>query len=214
MTENTTPVSINDLKDKKTAHGALVSCSLSLSESGMMMNSNSNYYVGVTAGMEGQMITVRQKKPFESETATCYKATTDILGQVSELAQRENMSAWGELRYVQEFVVFDHSSSAGMTLYYDDTPVGGQINTSVNIDLKAVRQQGAGDVEDEYRRILDEGIASAEFIGRGQNDNPLVMAAGAPLPDEAPALGCWKCPCCGYALNEGRFCRECGSKRP
>ena len=214
MTENNKPVSINDLKDKKTEHGALAGCSLSLGESGMMMNSNSHYYVSVDVNDGVQIITVRNKKAFEGETVSVYKAKTDVLGQVRELAERENMAAWGELKSIREYVVYDYSASAGMTLYYDDTALGGYKKTSVNIDLMAVRQQGAGAVEDEYRKILDEGIASAELMSAEQGGSPFGMGKAAPVPDEQPAEGCWKCPCCGFAGNKGRFCSECGSQRP
>ena len=214
MTGNNNPVSINDLKDKKTEHGALAGCSLSLGESGMMMNSNSHYYVSVDVNDGVQIITVRNKKAFEGETVSVYKAKTDVLGQVRELAERENMAAWGELKYIREYVVYDYSASAGMTLYYDDTALGGYKKTPVNIDLMAVRQQGAGAVEDEYRKILDEGIAAAELMSAEQGGSPFGMGKAAPVPDEQPAEGCWKCPCCGYAGNKGRFCSESGSQRP
>ena len=215
---------IEELKEKTVAHGNLVGCSYSASSSGMMYNSNALYYISVDADDEGQLITLRRKQSLQNETQSTYRSAADILALINALAERENMPAWGELEYRQEYVVFDYSQSEGLTLYYDDTPTGGYKKTPVNINAQAVRQQGRGDVIKEFVDILEKGIDNAEVIEEAAPTPPAPDMRGLMLfkdidntpkaePKE-PAPGCWCCPCCGCVTNTGRFCCECGSKRP
>ena len=211
---------IEELKAVKTPHGGLVGCSYSASSNGMMYNSNTLYYISLDKTDEGQVITVRKKESLCSETQSVYKTTEDVLAKISVLAERENMSAWGGLKYRQEYIVYDYSSSCGLTLYYDDTALGGYKKTPVNINADAVFQQGGGDVVKEFVAILEEGVNSAEFISENapEPNTPNVfgnLSIFRPEPDEKPpAAGSWRCPCCGCDTNTGRFCCECGSIRP
>lgn len=216
MTDKKESVTIEQLKDKENTHGELVGCSYSSSSSGMMFNSNTLYYVSVDKQQSGQIITVRSKESLRDEISSTYKAKSDVLAAVSELADRENMQAWGELEYKQDFIVYDYSASEGVTLYYDDTPSGGYKKTPVSINAKAVRQQGRADVIDGLAAILEKGIEEAELIS--QQPSPADgngMLANAPVTDDVqPDDDCWKCPFCGCVTNRGRFCCECGSKKP
>lgn len=49
------------------------------------------------------------------------------------------------------------------------------------------------------------GMALGMFTLAGEQD---------PLMPQAPILEAWSCPKCGKADNGGRFCTECGAKKP
>lgn len=206
--------SLKEVKAKVEKHGILTGCSLSYYSGGMMFNSNSSDSISVDMKNGEVTITQRVKPAFQGETTTVYRAKTDVLGEVRKLVDRENMAAWDVLEYVREFVVYDQSSSAGMSLYFDDKEFGGNPYESKHINLQAVRQQGAGDVEDEYCKILHDAIKAAEVIEVTQGKNSGMGSMGMGMMVNAPAEGCWQCPECNYNKNKGKFCTECGRKKP
>ena len=56
------------------------------------------------------------------------------------------------------------------------------------------------------------GMGMAQNAG-GMNANQLYqMAQAQPKPQQTPASDGWKCAC--GAMNDGKFCQECGAKKP
>lgn len=201
---------------EKEEHDILTSCSLSYSSSGMMYNSNTSDYTFIERKGDEQIITHTVKPAFQGETKKVYRAATDVLAEVKALVDKHNMGAWSQLEYVQEYVVYDYSSSAGMALYFDDRALGGTPYETKHINIQAVRQQGAGDIVDEYRKILEDAEAKAELIEEiaGENkSSPMMGLMGMGMVPQ-PQAGCWVCPECNYNKNSGKFCCECGRKKP
>lgn len=215
MEEHKKYPSLSEVKAAVEKHDILTGCSLSYHSSGMMFNSTSSDYISVDLKDGEVKITHTVKLPFQEEKTTIYRATTDVLGEVRKLVDRENMAAWDKLKYFQEYVVLDQSSSSGMSLYFDDRSLGGKPYEIKHINLDAVRQQGAGNVEKEYSSILHDAINAAKVIEIKESENPNgTMFMGMGMMSEGPAPGCWKCPECNYNKNEGKFCTECGRKKP
>lgn len=202
---------LKEVSSVKEVHDRLISCSYSTHRGGMMFNSDSSEYISVELKDGEQIITQTLKKQFENSITNRYKAKNDVLAEVKALADRENMAAWSALKYYQEFFATDISYSEGMTLIFEDgTDKPGIIK---NIDLQAVRQQGAGDTANEYYSILSCAAKLGELIQ--EKDTQVGIIPETPgfssLPTDAAPSGGRICKCCG-AVNSGKFCSECGSK--
>ena len=211
INENERLPTLEEVRTVKEPHGELVSCTYSVSSGGMMFNSDSLTYISAVKKNGAAEVTVTKKEAFGSRKTTMYRAGAELFDKVTALAERENLAAWSRLKYVQPYQMTDVSYSAGISLYYDDSSIGGSPYTARQIDLQAVRQQGGGEVETEFFVLLSGTVIGAEVISEESVDDPFKSAPGFQPADVPPPEGSWKCPMCGYNANTGRFCCECGS---
>ena len=214
---------IEELSAKREVHGELIGFSYSASSNGMAMNSNSLHHISVDMKNGEQIITHSEKAAFGSEVTKIYKAAGDVLSELRKVIDRENISAWDALKFVDMYQMTDYSSSHGMTLYFKDDPDIAFADVRKYIDLKAVSQQGRNDVTNELHGILTAGIESAELISEetkpSKGPNMLFMGMGTPNtpgadePEQTiPDPNTPRCPSCGYSGEMGKFCPECGSR--
>jgi hypothetical protein len=214
---------LDEVRSKNVLHGKLIGCSYYASSSGMMYNSNTLLNISVSLIDGVQKILYTEKKAFQSTTATVYQPKQDVLAAIQELAERENLSAWSVLEYHDPFPCTDYSSSASVSLSFDDSSVGGMSRTSVSINVDAACQHGGGGVIQEFRNILETAVQDAEVLSQKVTEAPAyglgIMgmltappSPAAPVHDTILPDSAWKCECCGHDSNTGRFCTECGAK--
>jgi hypothetical protein len=204
---------LGQLRQQKEEHGELTGVVFSSVSSGMMYNSNTEHSISIMLKNGWQEITVSDKNAFEAKHITVYKAKDDVLAKVRRLIDRENLAAWSMLKEKNKMQVYDYSSNAGVTLYFNDSSIGGSSYVSKHIDTSAVHEHGGDEVINELSRMLYEAAAKAEvFIPErifGHDTN--ISASGfaqMTMPGE------WKCPECNFEKNTGKFCINCGCKKP
>lgn len=205
--------SLDEVRKNKEQHGELVSCSYSVSSGGMMLGSDSLTYISAQKKADAVYITVSSKVPFGEKTTVVYKANRSALKSIEELIERENLAAWSGLRYFEKYHMTDVSRSAGISLTFDDTAIGGQPYSMRQIDLLAVRQQGGGEIEDEFFKLLTASYSGCEIVSEETLTDLLRSAFGVSTAKDEASQGCWVCRVCNYTRNIGRFCSECGSMR-
>lgn len=198
--------SLEEVKSKHVPHGKLVGCSYYASSSGMQYNSNTLLNISVVLTDGVQKISYVNKPAFQSTTATVYQPKQDILETLQALVERENLAAWSALEYHNPFQCTDYSSSASITLTFDDTSVGGVSRTSVSINVDAACQHSGGDVIQEFRDILETIMQDAEVLSQEVTEAPVYGLGMMGM------MAAWKCPNCGCDTNTGKYCTECGTK--
>ncbi len=144
----------------------------------------------------------------------------------------------------KRMIVYDHSSSSFLNLVFDDRGSGDEFLTSVSINGEAVSQQGGNEVWQAVTSLLKgcadpdkllfestepnpyiggivpgSGFSGFGFPGSGTAD-PSAGNGNTGTPAEGKSTfriaedGSWTCGTCGAAGNTGKFCAECGSRRP
>ena len=210
-------LTLDDLKANRELHGKLTGCSYYTSSNGMMYNSNTVLHISLTLQDGAQQITYISKAAFQPTTKTVYKLNQDALASVQELAEQENLAAWSALKYHNQFQCMDYSSSASISLYYDDRSVGGSPYAHFSIDVDAACQHGGGDVVQRFRNLLEAAVKDAEVISTETTGHSAGFMMGMGMMDvtsPTPAQdGAWNCKCCGKTGNTSKFCPECGSRR-
>ena len=213
---------LEEVKSKRVAHGKLKTCSYYASSHGMAYNSNTLLNISVSLSNGVQRIAYVEKQAFQHTVRTEYQLKQDVLAAVQALAERENLAEWSVLEYHDPFQCTDYSSSASITLTFDDRSVGGNQNVITVINVDAACQHGGGDVIQEFRNILETAVLDAEVLSRrefGTSNEALGMMGmmmfqpqPAEVPDTKRPDGAWECKSCGCDSNTGRFCAECGAK--
>ena len=77
--------------------------------------------------------------------------------------------------------------------------------------INSARTTAEQSVEQQVNRKVEQGIDKAfnpEFQKQEQQEQ-----AEPQQPQEQPQSG-WTCPACGHKGNTGKFCTECGAKKP
>ena len=73
--------------------------------------------------------------------------------------------------------------------------------------IKAITGAAGGVLADQWKEFsYCDSIANDILIVKGQQNQQ------QPVPTSAPAQDGWKCSC--GAVNKGKFCAECGAKKP
>ena len=222
---------LKEVREKKEEHGPLTSVIMSSSSSGMMMGSYAKSSLELNrADGEGRLIHM-DMRVYEPVITSVYAVDDSVFEKLQAVADRENLAAWSFLREDPEkkMVIYDYSSSAGITLVFDDTSVGGSPRETRSIDFEAVSQQGGTEVWEEISDLLHGCIDPEKLLKTEQEPNPYRNPIGSFGPAVPPASsgtvtaphtysvredGTWTCPACGYSENKGRFCAECGSRQP
>ena len=222
---------LKEVREKKEDHGPLISVTMSSSSSGMMMGSYAKSSLELSrADGEGRLVHM-DMRVYEPIITSVYSAEDEVFEKMQALADRENLAAWSFLREdpAKKIMVYDYSSSAGITLVFDDTSVGGSAHETRSIDYEAVYQQGGTEVWKEISDLLNSCIDPEKLLKTEQEPNPYrnpFTSFGPAVPPVSSGTvttphtysvredGTWTCPACGYSENKGRFCAECGSRQP
>ena len=221
---------------------AVISVSLSGSSSGMMYNSNSSHEEILEYDAEKGLWVVRisEKKAFATvKTQDIYRAPADMAGVLRDLIagsglQEDARKIPREARISPQ--VFDYSSGYSLTVWYRESPESRKpYRFSVNNEKIAIARKTA--VAAEVRALFDraavpEALLSHEEIQLNISQpffqmvqKPAQGSSGAPAPSAAKEPkrtfssgtlapdGSWTCSC-GQSGLTGKFCYECGNRRP
>ena len=188
-------LSLDGLTANSEPHGKLIGCSYYASSNGMMYNSNTVLNISLTLQDGAQQITYTSKAAFHPTTKTVYKLKQDTLAALQELAEQENLVAWSALKYHNQFQCTDYSSSAKISLYFDDRRVGGSPYAHFSIDVDAACQHGGGDVVNRFRNLLEDAVKDAEVISTETTENSAGFMMGMGMMDGTPSAtaqdGAW-----------------------
>jgi len=219
--QHTDGITIEQLKKRPVPHGKLVGCSYYAYTTAMQFNSDTMVNISVSLVNGVQHISYKKKEAFCSASALLCRPNQDVLAMLGELAGQENMAAWSELKYHEQFQRTDWSSGASLTLFFDDRETGGGAETKVMIDVNAAYQCGGGAVIKRFYSILEDAVKDAQVLKEVKGARPnFGMMSMLYIPDEPPApaapseppAGAWQCKNCGFTANTGKFCTECGSR--
>ncbi len=233
MTEKQYPT-LEEVRAMTVKHGRLTAVEWNASSHGMMACSGVFYNRRIELNSGEITLTYSCKREAQDITEEVYRCDQSTLERLTEIADRENLYAWEELRIDPEKdnrpIVLDYSSSSGITLVTDVS------RHSINCDT--ARFCGGGKVIDEIISIFKECEDKQDnLISRKVTELPkpdwmktgfMCMGMGvqnkpAPEPEPEPAQtqgewtytgGTWTCPKCNGEGNEGKFCANCGEWRP
>ena len=76
--------------------------------------------------------------------------------------------------------------------------------------INSARTTAEQSVEQQVNKKVEEGINEAFTPESQQQEQPEQVEQ---QPQEQPKSG-WTCPACGHKGNTGKFCTECGAKKP
>ena len=223
--ENEYP-SVKQLRKLQEDHGPLIEVLWSNYSSGMMMGSVARSSIRIYRENGEVRVMNRDMRVYEPEYTSVYEADEGLLEKLQNISDRENLPLWGLLKADPQktLQVLDYSSVSTITLTYDDCQIGDRLPLTVCFSWEAVRQQNATDVWGEIVDILRRGIDPLRLLESRKEKNPYRNPftslfngqRGSDAADKKAVAkdGGWQCPECGAEGNTGKFCAECGSRRP
>ena len=152
MSSNRFPT-LAQVKEMKVRHGKPVAFERSGSSHGMMaFSGTSDTYT--LKEQDGQYVILYvHSSEMDGTTETLYRADADALQKLTEIADRENLYAWGEMHIDpaddKRPVVFDYSCSLTMCIITDD-----RYANRFYINCETARYYGGGSVIDELTDII------------------------------------------------------------
>ena len=214
--------------------------SFSASSSGMMMGSNKSLSEEVLWKNGGSIVLVRTEISGFTKEESTWNLSSEQAEEIRAMAERIDMASWGELEYKEDprFQCTDYSSRAGGSIFLDYRELGGKPFEMVHFDRRAVLAAEKGEdlkkieelfakFEDPDKRVGFEktetqsspmgafpgmmGMPANGFMGMAMPTQPGGDTASANVPDDTDA-SMWTCACGNR--NEGKFCSNCGRKRP
>lgn len=202
--------------------------------SGMMYNSDSRFSISAAPDGDSCSVTFKEKKSFAAvETKEVYRGYPDMLRDIRGILIEADFQE-ADRRIPDDAragpLVFDYSS--GYSLSFKWRPVPGNSRYeyfSINSDKIAIAKKN--DDLKRIREVLNSAMKEESLILREEKDLNINRAGiigmmtmtGAPAKTSQPqktlfpgmsAAGSWTCPDCGETGLAGRFCCQCGRKRP
>ena len=152
---------------------------------------------------------------------TCrYSVDPDVPVKIAETVEKYRMNAWRYLSCSRPgyspILTCDLSSESSVTLTFGD----GEDETVCIISSEAMDCWGLWERASELISLVRSCIVPERLIGNEPGtDHPLYRAGSATedgkinstLKDKPDS---WECPFCHTAVTTGRFCPECGTKKP
>ena len=173
--------SLEDVKSNPVLHGKLVGCSYYSSSSGNYFSSsggtqfNSNTLLDISVILiDGVLkISYSNKQAFQPTNTTVYQPKQDVLATLQEFIERENLAAWSALKYHNPFPCTGYSSSASISLHFDDRSIGGNNHVREVISVDAACQYGGCDVIQQFRNILETAVQDADVLSVTTSESPM-----------------------------------------
>lgn len=217
MSSNRFP-KLEQVKEMKVRHGKPIAFERSGSSHGMMaFSGQSDTYT--LKEIDGQYVILYvHSSEMDGTTETLYRADADALQKLTEIADRENLYAWGEMHIDpaddKRPVVFDYSSSLTMCIITDD-----RYANRFYINCETARYYGGGSVIDELTDIIYSYVTDERKLDEKSfpPTDPRVIAFKKQMfttMAASPETSGWTCPQCNLKGNRTNFCQSCGTPRP
>ena len=174
---------------------------------------------------EGRFIFM-EMEPYEPEIIRVYRAEDDAFERLQELSDRYGLPDWDPKPADQEAGMFalDETRSESIRLIFRGPDGEKDRTTKRTINRKNTEGHDREIFEGIYS-LLKDCVKPENLLETRKEKNPygylkIFRGAGAEKPvlhgagAEPSGGNMWKCPACGFAKNEGKFCSECGEPRP
>ena len=217
MSSNRFPT-LAQVRQMKVSHGNIIAFERHGSQHGMMaFSGTSDTYT--LKEQDGQYVILYvHSSEMDGRTETLYKADADALQKLTDIADRENLYAWGELHIDpnddKRPVVFDYSSSLSMCIVTDD-----RYANRFYINCETARYYGGGSVIDELTDIIYSYVTDERKLDEKSYPptDPRVIAFKKQMFTSmaaTPETSGWTCPICKLEGNRTKFCQSCGTPKP
>ena len=206
-------------------HGPLMEVSYNRSSHGMMAGTGSSITKTLRWKVDGSVILssniLSGGKNFHSD----YKVKPEIAQKVRDFVADRKLDALAKMK-LETPMMADDFTSANINMIFDDSSIGGDSDNRFHL-LCGPSGMTYGSIEEELNDLLEECVKTGEsiksemfdsmqglsgmFLGMGmmnmgQTGNPL-----APKGTQETGTK-WTCSC--GTENGGKFCTECGKRRP
>lgn len=191
--------------------------SFSSSSSGMSIDSTKSVTEKVIWQPDGTVILQRNEiNGFIKENST-WNLSAEQAEEIRAAAEKIDMASWRGLRFEEDprSFCYDYSSSAGGKISLHYTVRGVRLFVELGFDRSAVIAAGKGEdlkmmegllerIEDHDKRANYEKTDRLDmFFFKKPENYEKTYTEGASM---------WTCRC--GTVNYGKFCTECGSRRP
>ena len=168
------------------------------SSSGMSRYSTKSVTEKVIWQPDGTVILQRKEiNGFIKEMST-WNLSAEQAEEIRAAAEKIDMASWRGLEEDPRPFSYDYSSSEGGTISLHYTVRGVRLFVEIMFNLRAVLAAGKG----EDLKMMEGILKKIEDPGKRANYEK-TYTENAPM---------WTCKC--GTVNYGRFCTECGSRRP
>ncbi len=205
---------LRECRELKESHGPVCGAEYAYYSSGMMYGSNQTTSKLVEKLDTGRVrVTIRKQAGNMPEEAESGELDSDIIERIQEISDRENIATWEyacidpSIEVDRGNIPLDYSRSDSVSVYYDDTAITGAARVKRTIGNAACRM-GGQEVFDQIRGLVND----AESQSGIQLAMPQFGPFRNPMAPQAAAPGQWLCSC--GASNEGKYCSNCGMKKP
>jgi hypothetical protein len=222
---------LKECRKIKEEHGPVTAVETDSYTSGMMMGSNESctQLVEKIPGKEGRvLVTIKKKRGNGSEITDSKETDSDIFTKVQEISDKENLPSWHycckdpSIPVDTSMMPTDFTSSGWLNIYYDDSLISGCPRIKRTIGKTACEMGGS-----EVDRVISEMVNACVKASGAKVELPALPMTAFPFnmqPENLPrglmtepevnSEGSWKCSCCGTSGLTGKFCENCGMKRP
>lgn len=216
-----------EITDEK--HGPLIRFSFNRTTHSMMAGGGSSCGDSIEWGRDGSITLKCDSSGGGKSTHMEYRLKPDVAEKVRDFVTRAHLAAVAKMD-IQTPLVYDCFTSASITMGFDDSEIGGSRYESVTLQCGPAGMTFKK-VEDEIYQLISECKETGECTVNEERENgngflgmmnpgmmgmnPLANLGNTTVkPGKTPTGNGWKCMNCGYEGNEGKFCTECGCKRP
>ena len=212
------------LLSKQVKHGRLISFKHSSWSNGMTPNSHMENRTAATWAESGEVtVSWYSQQGVADAMVTDYKAGEKVTAELEEFIRQSNLTNLSQLKYERSKDPFagmtDSSGGSDYTICFDDSSVGGDKSALFTLDPAAIGQHGGTAVNEKLRdftgRLCTEStIVSSHTEPRETGAMGGFMGMGMlGMLNQTASSEQWKCSCCGYDKNGGRFCNNCGAPK-
>ena len=185
-------------------YNKIIEISFSSSSSGMSLGSNKSVSEHVSWGLDGTAILERTEINGFIVENSAWNLSAEQAEEIRAMAERIDMASWGELVYEEDpkLFLYDCSSHAGGLIFIGYSEQSNPPYVRMRFDRRAVLAAGKGEDLKMMKDLL-ERIADPDKRANYEQRNSAVDIFVSPV---------WTCKC--GTRNSGKFCTECGCKRP
>lgn len=226
-------------EEKHDGHGTLIGFGYEFSSHGMMAGSSSYGGDRLDWSDDGSVTLTYSATGGGKRTETVWRVLPGTAEKLRAFVGEKRLAALAGKELPSGAVGADNFTSTSFRLIYDDRCVGGSARETVRIEC-GMAGMLYRELEAEVRALLRECKETGEclrsetkdagtqgFLGMlGIVGNDSHEAAAKDFSEAAAAMmnagrpqtesggDCWTCPNCGHSGNAGKFCVNCGSRRP